>query len=292
MSTMRSGRLPDFIIIGAAKSGTTSLINWLAEQPEVGSPRVKEPDFFSVDRVWRRGPDWYATVFADAASHRLCGEASTSYTELRHADKAAHRMAAVVPQARLIYVMRHPIERLRSHYRHEIQRGRERRPLAAAIAAPQNEYVGSSLYFTCLEPYIQVFARDQICVVRLEDLVDRQGTGWQAILDHLGLTRRAKPEGVWNRTEDKPGLSRALSRLEERGILPAAKHVPGPVRKLAKALLTRTGPAYERRLKRSNLPISWETEQRIWKDIERLEDWLDAASPLWSRSDPVASSTG
>src|SRR5262245_17814119 len=105
--------MPDFIIIGAKKSGTKSLINWLSEQPEVESTRIKEPNFFSWDDVWSRGPAWYSGLFAGAGTDRLCGEASTSYTELRHAIKAAERMGATVPAVKVIYTLRHPIERLR-----------------------------------------------------------------------------------------------------------------------------------------------------------------------------------
>jgi hypothetical protein len=276
-------RLPDFIIIGAAKSGTTSLFRWLSEQQEVWVPDLKEPNFFSYDRIWSRGREWYGTVFAGASQSPLCGEASTSYTELQYAARTAPRMAETIPEVKLIYVLRHPLERLRSHYRHEIQRGRERRQLADAVAEVENEYVGSSLYFTCLEPYVKFFRRDQICVVRFEDLVTHPPLGWSAILDHLGLHQRPLPEGVYNRTADKPGYSRTLVRLWELGLLRGTKHLPGPVRRFGKALLTRHGHDYALQLEQSRMPLPEAVEQRIWTDVLRLEVWLGADTHLWQR---------
>jgi Sulfotransferase domain len=276
-------RFPDFIIIGAAKSGTTSLFKWLSEQPEIWVPGLKEPDFFSHDRIWSRGPEWYGTVFAGAGRSLLCGEASTSYTEIKYAARTAPRMAETIPDVKLIYVLRHPLERLRSHYRHETQRGRERRPLADAVAEVENEYVGSSLYFTCLEPYVSSFSRDQICVVRFEDLVTPPPIGWSAILDHLGLPQRPLPGGVYNRTADKPGYGRTLMRLSELGVLRGTRHLPGPVRRLGKTVFTRRRSDYALQLEQSRMPLPDAVERRIWTDVLRLEAWLGAESPLWQR---------
>ena len=213
MTSARADRLPDFIIIGAAKSGTTSLFNWLSQQPEVAAPKNEGARLLLVGAglAQRHGVD--SALFAHAAG-KVCGEASTSYTELRHAETAAARMAATVPDIKLIYALRDPVERLRSHFRHEVQHGRERGTLATAVAEPDNEYVGSSLYFTCLQPYVRLFARDQICVVRFEDLVDAHGSAWAVILDHLDLSARDKPVDALNRTADKPGLSPSFAKLK------------------------------------------------------------------------------
>ena len=284
-------RLPDFIIIGAAKSGTTSLFKWLSEQPEIRAPEVKEPDFFAHDRVWQRGPEWYGSLFAHAGPEFVTGEASTSYTELRYAATAAERMAETVPHVKVVYVLRHPLDRLRSHYRHEIQKGRERRPLAEALAEDGNEYVGSSRYFTCLEPYTRVFPREQICVVRFEDMVTEPAPAWFAILSHLGLSDRPVPGSVWNVTADKPGYSRATLKLYEKGLLRPVKHLPGPVRRLGKALLTRNGSKYADQLDRSSAHIPDEFEGQIWGDVAQLEAWLGVGRKLWPRTAQVAESS-
>jgi hypothetical protein len=280
----KSQHLPDFIIIGAAKSGTTSLFMWLTDQPEVSRPRLKEPDFFSKDRTWRRGFDWYGGVLSGAEPATLLGEASTSYTELKYRGTAAARIAETVPDVKLIYVLRHPVERLRSHYRHEVQKGRELLPLAEAVARPENEYVGSSLYFTCLDPYIRLFRREQICVVRFEDLVKPPATAWSAVLAHLGLSNRALPGDVYNRTADKPGYTRAMLRLYELGLLRPVKYLPGPVRKLGKLLMTRDQSDHAQQLDQSLMPLPGVVETQIWEDVSRLEDWLGVDDHLWERA--------
>ncbi len=110
---------PDFIIIGAMKCGTSTLAAQLAAQPGVFMTTPKEPNFFSDDDVFARGPDWYASLFADAAPGDLKGEASTHYTKLPDYPDCAARLHAALPQARLIYLTRDPVERLISHYIHE-----------------------------------------------------------------------------------------------------------------------------------------------------------------------------
>lgn len=157
-------RLPDFVIIGAGKSGTTTLYEWLAQQPEIFASSLKEPRFFSRD--WDKSLDWYAALFTEAKDHQRVGEASTNYTDVEYCEVAAERMAAVIPDARLVYLIRHPVERLRSQYRHNWRRCVEYEPLAEAVLRPANPYVGRSLYYQRLQPYAERFPPEQICVVR------------------------------------------------------------------------------------------------------------------------------
>ncbi|MBA3583056.1 MAG: sulfotransferase domain-containing protein, partial [Gemmatimonadetes bacterium] len=146
----RNVRLPDFIVIGAMKSGTTTLFEWLADQPEFALPALKEPNFFSDDRQWRKGLGWYGGLFADAPPDCLVGEASVRYTGASLSAIAAERMAATVPHARLIYLVRHPIDRIRSQYRHWAIVMRGSKTLVEALNKPDNELVGRSLYYQCV----------------------------------------------------------------------------------------------------------------------------------------------
>lgn len=116
------GRLPDFLIIGAAKSGTTTLHAYLRRHPQLFLSGIKEPEFFAVDSVFARGLDWYRSLFQEASENQRCGEASTAYTRWPQLPLAAPRIAEVVPRAKLIYLMRHPIERAYSHYVHRVTR--------------------------------------------------------------------------------------------------------------------------------------------------------------------------
>ena len=286
----RSLRLPDFVIIGAMKSATTSLYRWLAEQPEVFLAWPKETDFFTREDRWARGPEWYASLFAPAANGQVLGEASVSYSSPDRSGVAAPRMAATIPQARLICVLRHPIERIRSQYRHEVQRGRERRPMLEALREPGNTYVGHSRYFSCLVPYMESFPRDQICVVRFDDLVEGTQTAWQAVISHLGLPHRAPPDGVYNATEGKAQHTRMMSFLMRSGLLRSEliAHTPSPIRRLGKRLVTRQGPRYRRLLEESRAPMPGDVTQEIWDDVARLEEWLGGPRPLWEQARDAA----
>jgi hypothetical protein len=107
------GRLPNFLIVGAMKSGTTSLARYLGAHPQAYVAPEKEINFFERGYVWNRGVDWYASRFEGAGDALAVGEASPSYM---YWPTAIERMASVVPDARLIALLRDPVERAYSHY--------------------------------------------------------------------------------------------------------------------------------------------------------------------------------
>ena len=112
------GRLPDFLIIGAAKSGTTTLHRYLCLHPQIYMSPVKEPCFFDRDVGWKKGLDWYKSLFAGAEAGQVCGEASTNYTRFPQVPDVPSRVAATLPDVKLIYIMRDPIDRTYSHFLH------------------------------------------------------------------------------------------------------------------------------------------------------------------------------
>jgi Sulfotransferase domain len=161
--------LPNLIVIGAKKCGTTSLHQYLASHPDVAMSTEKELDFFVAHRNWARGLDWYRRQFDATAAVR--GESSPSYTALPHHRGVPERMARVIPDARLVYVVRDPVERLISHYHMEVAVGREHRPLAAAVAdSSESRYVTQGRYWMQLDPYLRGFDGAQVLVVDQAEL--------------------------------------------------------------------------------------------------------------------------
>lgn len=276
-----SGRLPDFVIIGAMKSGTTSLFRWLGAQPEINVPSSKEPDFFSQDNRWERGIDWYRGLFAGLPPGSMSGEASTSYTDPVYAEKAAERMNNVVPGAALLFIVRHPVDRIRSHYRHQVQRGREKGSLQEALDAPGNGYLARSKYWTCLAPYAQRFSKSRLLVVRFEDLIGENPSGWNAAIRHLGMAPRPAPNSTENVSAQKQGYTKLMLRLWERGWLDRLSALPRPIRQLGKKLLTQDNLRYRARLDRSNEPIPRDMMSPVWDDIARLEEFV--GRDMWER---------
>jgi hypothetical protein len=253
-------RLPDFLIIGAMKCGTTPLFRWLGEQPEIRIPEIKEPHFFSRKERWDRGLDWYGSLFAGAAEGALTGEASASYSDPQFSSTATERIARVIPHARLIYLVSDPVERIRSHYRHEVQRSRERRPLVEALQDPDNPYLRSSLYHRALSPYVERFPREQILVTRLEDLAE--GSAWRSVLTHIGLPDRPRPHGVHNVSDEEAGFTRPMLRLRE----------------------SRRDPRYAGRVPESLAPIPEGLLEPVWDDGARLAAWLVRTPLLWGHN--------
>jgi hypothetical protein len=231
---MATGRLPDFVVIGTMKSGTTSLFSWLGAQPDCTLPAVKEPAFFSDDAAWAKGVDWYRSLFPEGG---VTGEASVAYTSADATERAAERLFATVPGAKLVCLVRDPVERLRSHYVHERQRGREQRPFARAVTV-DSPYATSSCYGRCLAPWRARAGDGQLLVVRTEDL---STTGWGAVLAHVGLPDAPVPHRAHNVTADKARFGRVARRFFDAGIRTPPTFVPGPARRLAKRALLR-GP--------------------------------------------------
>ena len=139
--------LPDFVILGAQKAGTTSLYAYLCAHPDVRAAARKEVHYFDLN--YARGATWYRSMFPLAAGlarerrggrRVLVGEASPYYLFY---PLAAERAGAVVPSAQLIVLLRDPVERAWSHYRHEVKAGREPLEFEAALAAEPTRLAGA-----------------------------------------------------------------------------------------------------------------------------------------------------
>jgi Sulfotransferase domain len=166
--------LPNLIVIGAARCGTTSLHRYLDLHPEVAMSEEKELNFFSVDTQWERGVSWYERQFASGTLVR--GEASPSYSAYPRTRGVPARMASVIPGARLIYLVRDPIERLFSAYRFArfVLRNETREFSEAVRDFDASRYVVGSRYALQLEQYLAYYSREQILVLEQADLLNRR----------------------------------------------------------------------------------------------------------------------
>lgn len=155
---------PNFIIIGAMKSATSTLHEQLALQPGIFMSTPKEPNFFSDDDVYQLGLNWYQRLFEDAALNDICGESSTHYTKLPDYPLTLNRMSAYLPELKLIYVIRHPVERLTSHYMHQWSQNVIRTDINTAIDNFP-ELINYSLYSMQLKPYIEQYGEKNVLLV-------------------------------------------------------------------------------------------------------------------------------
>lgn len=205
-----AGRLPTFLIVGAMKSGTTSLAQYLAAHPEVYVPPKKEAHFFERDELWNRGADWYRGWFAGAGDQWAVGEGTASYMFFT---EVPARMASVVPRARLIAILRDPVERAYSHYLHARTRGGERRtfrevvdeelrgdrldrPAVSGSGSRRAYYLARGLYLEQLQRLCEHYDRESLLVLLLEDLELQPARVFAEVCRFLGIDETVAPDNL------------------------------------------------------------------------------------------------
>ena len=200
--------LPDFLVLGAQKAGTTALYEYLRRHPQISGPSWKEVSFF--DRHWARGESWYRGNFPNVARTRgkHVGEASPSYV---FHPLAPRRVQEVVPEARLIVLVRNPVDRALSQYNHEVALGWEPLPFEEALDAEEERlrgeqermasdpryfsrewwshtYKARGRYAEQLERWLAVFPREQLLVLPSDDLGSDPARAHAQVLEFLGAS--------------------------------------------------------------------------------------------------------
>jgi hypothetical protein len=171
----RHAALPNLIIIGGLKCGTTSIHHYLGLHPDVQMSKPKELNFFVEELTWDLGMDWYRGRFDDRFAVR--GESSPHYTNLPRYTGVVDRIHEHVPDAKLLYMVRDPISRILSHWRHATGAGYETREMEDVLTRDDQSYVTRSMYWMQLQPYLERFDRSQVDVIAQEELQsDREGT--------------------------------------------------------------------------------------------------------------------
>src|SRR5690242_3745935 len=208
--------LPDFLIIGAQKAGTTSLYNYLIEHPTILPARRKEVHFF--DQHFQKGVSWYRSCFPTTTQKRyreqicrekvLTGEASPEYLFYPH---TAQKVAQLLPCIKLIVLLRNPVERAYSQYRHNIRWGHETLSFSEALdqeeertregrerahtdslyhsfAYQRAAYLARGLYADQLQSWLVLFPREQLLIISSEDFYRDPATIYQEVLTFLAVS--------------------------------------------------------------------------------------------------------
>jgi hypothetical protein len=168
---------PDFIVIGAMKCATSTVNAYLEDHADVFMPPGREPRFFAHDDRFAKGTDWYEAFFTGYSGQTLCGEGSNDYAAGAMYPETAARMAAYRPDLKLIYMVRHPLDRLASAWvQNRADMGDKIPPtLDRAVQEMPERYVDQSLYWKNLSRYRTHFPDEQIFIGFMEDLnADRE----------------------------------------------------------------------------------------------------------------------
>ena len=210
---------PDFIVIGAMKSATTTLHEQLARQPGIFMSRPKEPNFFSDDASFSRGWSWYSSLFSPASETDLRGESSTHYSKLPTYPRTVDRLLRDLPRLKFIYVIRHPIDRLVSQYVHEVTAGQIHVDLREALTR-HPELIEYSRYSMQLQPFLDAYGFESVLPVFFPRLVNRS----QEELERIGRFLGNEGPLVWD-TEMEP-LNQGGERLRPSPVREALVQTP------------------------------------------------------------------
>lgn len=302
--------IPNFLIIGPPKCGTTALYTTLARHPQVYGSPLKEPYFFTFDgqppafagpgahhyrntaiTTWEA----YLALFAAAADEIALGEASPLYLTSYHPERTAANIHRRLPEAQLIAILRQPADRAYSQFAYRRQQGFEpladfRQALAAEparIAAnwpPACRYRRNSLYFTNLTPYFALFPRAQIRIYLYDELTAQPQALLADLCAFLGVDSSRMPAQVERINVTAWPRSRLVDRLLKgsrwlKSLLPASAH-------------QRFGPrlrAWNRGKPPPLYPALWRELTESYRDeIERLQTLLGRDLSGWfARNEPI-----
>ena len=282
--------LPNFLVIGAMKAGTTSMHRYLDAHPDVFMATQKELNFFIEELNWPRGPDWYQEHFAGAGTQIARGEASPGYAGYPYRRGVPGRVAELLPHARLIYLVRHPIERMHSQWVHRTLRGVERRSPADALLNDVR-YLSKSEYALQVEQYLEHFPRERLLIVVAEEMrADRAGVMGR-VFEFLGVDpgwRGPVLEQEFHQTSEKrrrvpiPAPPERVQRLPGYGIV--ARHAPLAVKRTYRAAARSLARAPRSTDPRSIIMpegLRVELEDRLRDDLLRFKRLMPPSFDVW-----------
>jgi hypothetical protein len=272
--------LPNFLIIGAAKTGTTSLYGYLRQHPDVFMPEKKELHFFSFDENWQRGTAWYERHFAPVGDAIAVGEASASYTLFPHQPGVAARIADVLPDVRLIYVVRNPIDRIRSLFQHRVARGRELQSSIEQAVREDPFYVDTSRYEMQIDQYMEHFPGERLLVITSEDLRQHREDVVHRVHRFLGVD----PAKVPTLSERELNVTRRAARPIDGwirrvpGSRTIASRAPRSVKRRWSQLVSRKVSPFDVAI---SLDLRRELEDRLRDDVRGLRQYLGNGFDGW-----------
>lgn len=285
---------PNLFLIGAMKSGSTTLHELLADHPQICMSEPKEPCYF-VDpdllkamwpEMWRMGfwrsESAYLELFQGKPQAIYRGESSTDYSKLPRVEGVVERMAAFCPDARIVYIMRDPVERTISHYWHMTEhRGETRAPMDAILHEPH--YTTVSDYAMQLRPYLERFGPQRVNVLTFEELTREPVPIVQSVFSWLGVDADFTPADTHSARNATP--KQVAQRRQGAGLLHRFRHsrlwnavsgyVPSSVRQLGVSMV-------EKKVERSGVDMSAVIEHL--RNLQRPQ--VEALSSLVGREFP------
>lgn len=293
-------KLPNFFIVGAAKSGTTSLYHYLRQHPQVFMPEIKEPSYFMDWEGGIRSFDDYTSLFSDANDETAIGEASTGYL---YEPEAPSRIRERFPQARIVVVLRNPVEMCFALWRHMRRLGKrgERLSFETALAEESARmsnprfrsacvqswhanfyYFNRASYYSQIRRYLDIFGSERLLVLLFESFKENPTETCRTVFRFLEVEDEFNPD----MTKHNVGVE-----VRHRGLQKALDD-PHPVFKRMSALLQlKTARRMKDWLRRINIrpAPTMNAQTRLMlaesfsSDVELLGRLLDKDLTPWLR---------
>jgi hypothetical protein len=230
LTRMEERRLPTLVIVGARKSGTTSLHGYLGQHPDVFMSKPSELHFFDDEDNWAKGVDWYASHFDAADGFAVRGEKTPMYSAYPYRTGIPARVASVIPDTKLIYLLRDPIARIRSDYVAAVVLGFETLPFAEAMLE-RCIYTDVSRYAMQVEQWLAHFDRDQLLLLTSEQLWQQHEQTMAEVFRFLGVDADFVPEPIpANVTKSKVVRTGKTNEVRRSRVGHAMRRLPEPLK--------------------------------------------------------------
>ena len=278
--------LPNLLVIGAMKCGTTSFHHYLDQHPDIFMSEKKEVDYFVEERHWNKGIDWYRSHFSIKSPIR--GESSQNYSKRHRFSGVPERIVHLLPEVKLIYLVRDPVERILSHYYENVMGGEAPEDINQFLQSlDDNHYVLTSQYHYQLEAYQEHFSEDAIMVISLEDLQQNRLQTMNRVFTFLGVDAQRDDslfDFVANDRSSKKKPTQLSRAMLGQAAAPLRKLIPRGVKDWIKGRPVYENLSFEDFQK--NVSISEEVQDRIREflrpDVEALRKRVGQNFNQWS----------
>lgn len=217
---------PDFIGLGVKKSGTTWLYHALNEHPGIEMSEPKEINFFSDSKQWPKGAEWYLSHFNFSGTKKRHGEFSTTYL---HNPDTAQRIKKLFPRAKLIVILRNPVERFVSSFYHSKSKGYYKNMSITDVIEKLDTTYKQGLYAEHIKKYYELFPKDQILILWFDDLKNTPEKLLRELYSFLEVEPNFKPSILYKKYNSREVNSSNLYKLINKIYLRLKKYPIGKI---------------------------------------------------------------
>lgn len=283
---------PNFLVIGAPKCATTALCHYLSEHPEVFFSLPKETFFFAYEEEYSKGLDFYEAIFDGVKDEKAIGEGTTVYAQTATFPKMFDRITSYLPKAKIIYMVREPLERIQSHWVEMYSQGLTMEPFNKAVL-DDIQYVDASSYYAQYTKYKSFYGAENIQVIFYEDYKKDPSKVLADCFEFLGVDPEFKVQGAEKPRYTSEGKRRDLPITNFlRRKLPGFYHLrnlaPKSIREFVKSSLKAPigeKPSWDEEVKQTVIDRLQDDTRQFLLEMGKGEDYW----PLNRATNSVAS---